>query len=246
MGRPGAAAGGPSQAKTAVTRANRSVSVPVLSKATRFARASLSRASPLRMRMPRDEARPLPTIIATGVARPIAHGQATNSRAMALKTAVPKLPSTSHHPRKVATAPARITGTNTELTRSAIFCSGALSRWARSTSCCRRLSTDSAATELTCTTRAVLPFRVPPVTTLCGPRSTGSGSPVSIDSSTEDQPRRTVPSRGIVSPGRTRMTAPAGTVSGGTSSPLSSSGSDTRRAVGGRSSSSECIAREAR
>ncbi len=90
------------------------------------------------------------------------------------------------------------------------------------------------------------PFRVPPVTKLPGPRSTGSGSPVSIDSSTGDHPERMVPSRGIASPGRTRMRAPTGSLSGGTSTPSSSSTLRTTRAVGGRSESRECIASAAR
>ncbi len=43
------------------------------------------------MRIPRAEARPQPTIIATGVARPMAHGQATSRTAIALSTAVPEV-----------------------------------------------------------------------------------------------------------------------------------------------------------
>ncbi len=79
-----------------------------------------------------------------------------------------------------------------------------------------------------------------------GPRSTGRGSPVSMDSSTGDHPVTTVPSRGRASPGRTRTSAPTGTLSGATSSPSSSSGSATTRAVGGRSERRECMARAAR
>ena len=48
------------------------------------------------MKMPRAAARPHPTIIATGAARPMAQGQATSRTARALKTAWPKLPATSH------------------------------------------------------------------------------------------------------------------------------------------------------
>ena len=69
---------------------------------------------------------------------------------------------------------------------------------------------------------------------------------MSIDSSTGDHPERTVPSRGIASPGRTRMRAPTGRLSGGTKTPSSSSTPTTTRAVGGRSESSECIAFSAR
>ena len=143
--------------------------------------------------------------MATGVASPMAQGQATSSRATALRTALPKSPAASHQIRKVTSEPARMTGTKTPLIRSATCCSGALSRWASSTSLCRRASTDSAATALTRTTRTPPPLRVPPVTTLPGPCSTGSGSPVSIDSSTADQPLTTSPSSGTVSPARTRI-----------------------------------------
>ena len=66
-------------------------------------------------------------------------------------------------------------GTKTLLIRSAMRWSGALSRWASSTSRCRRASTDSAATAPTRTTSTPLPLRVPPVTWSPGPRSTGKG-----------------------------------------------------------------------
>ena len=91
-------------------------------------------------------------------------------------------------------------------------------------------------------TSAPAPLRVPPVTGPWGPWSTGSGSPVSIDSSTEDHPLTTTPSRGMASLGRTRTNAPTGTLSGATRRPSTSSGPDTTRAVGGRSDIRECIA----
>ena len=109
-----------------------------------------------------------------------------------------------------------------------------------------RASTDSAAIVVTRTTSDPAPFLVPPVTLLSGPWSTGSGSPVSIDSSTADHPLTTVPSRGMASLGRTRTNAPTGTLSGATRCPSTSSGPDTTRAVGGRRAINECIAADAR
>jgi hypothetical protein len=173
---------------TLVTTAWRSVSVPVLSNTTVSTRERRSRASPLRTKIPSAEALPQPTIIAIGAASPIAHGQATSSTDRALSTAVSWLPLANHHTANVPAANSSTAGTNTRLTRSASRCSGALSRWASSTRCCRRVSTDSEARVSTRTTSAPEPFRVPPVTWLPGPRSTGKGSPVSIDSSTADHP----------------------------------------------------------
>ncbi len=131
--------------------------------------------------------------------------------------------------------------------RSANRSSGALVLRASSTTCWSRARTDSAATARTSTTSTASPLRVPAVTWLPGPCSTGRGSPVNIDSSTADQPPTTSPSNGIVSPGMTRTHAPTGTASGGTirsSSP--SSGFPVRRAVGGLRATREWRARAAR
>ena len=98
-------------------------------------------------------------------------------------------------------APASTAGTNTRLMRSASCCSGDLSRWASSTMRWRPASTDSPATAVTRTVRIPPPLRVPPVTWAPGPRSTGRGSPVSIDSSTGDHPANTTPSSGTASSG---------------------------------------------
>src|SRR5207249_4341515 len=61
------------------------------------------------------------------------------------------------------------------------------------------------------------PLSVAPITVSPECFSTGTGSPVSIDSSTADDPSITTPSTGIRSPGRTRSTSPARTCSSGTS-----------------------------
>jgi hypothetical protein len=90
--------------------------------------------SPERTRIPSAEARPEPTMIATGVASPIAQGQATSKSAMPLRTAFPKSPAISHQQKKVTSAATRTTGTKTELTLSATRWSGGLSLCASSTS----------------------------------------------------------------------------------------------------------------
>ncbi len=72
----------PAAATTATTSGRPSVSVPVLSKTTVSMRWAISSASPPRMRIPASAPRPVPTMIAVGVARPIAHGQATITTAM--------------------------------------------------------------------------------------------------------------------------------------------------------------------
>ncbi len=79
----------PTTAVTKVTSAWRSVNVPVLSNTTWSTWARRSSTSPLRMKIPMAAARPQPTIMATGAARPMAQGQATNKTASPLSTAVP-------------------------------------------------------------------------------------------------------------------------------------------------------------
>ena len=53
-----------------------------------------------------------------------------------------------------------------------------------------------------------MPLIVPPVTRAAGSFSAGTGSPVTIDSSTALRPSTTTPSAGIFSPGRTRSRSP--------------------------------------
>jgi hypothetical protein len=60
------------------------VSVPVLSKSTAVTLPAFSRAAPSRMRMPRWAAAFEPAMMAAGVARPIAQGQAIISTAAAM------------------------------------------------------------------------------------------------------------------------------------------------------------------
>ena len=74
-----------------------------------------------------------------------------------------------------------------------------------------------------------VPLTVPPVTLLPFVFSTGIGSPVTIDSSTDVLPSITTPSTGTFSPGRTRNRSPGFTRSNGTSSSDPSSRIKTSR-----------------
>ena len=72
---------------TSVTLGRPTVSVPVLSNTIVSTPASVSRASALFTRMPSSAPRPVATMIAVGVASPIAHGHAITSTATAFVSA---------------------------------------------------------------------------------------------------------------------------------------------------------------
>ncbi len=91
------------------------------------------------------------------------------------------------------------------------------------------------------TRRTPFMFRVPPTTSSPSRLSTGMGSPVIIDSSTELSPPTTVPSTGTFSPGLIRRISPTTTSSSGTST---SRPSRSTVAVFGRRSMSFLIASE--
>ena len=72
-------------------------------------------------------------------------------------------------------------------------------------------STLSAPTRVAWTRSEPVPLTVAPVTSSPTPFSIGIGSPVTIDSSTDEWPSTTLPSTGILSPGRTSTTSPGST-----------------------------------
>jgi hypothetical protein len=94
---------------------------------------------------------------------------------------------------------------------------GAREPCASSTSLMMRASVVSAPTRVARKRKLPVRFTVPPMTRAPGPFSTGTLSPVSMDSSTVDAPSITSPSTGSRSPGRMRMTSPATTSAVGTS-----------------------------
>ena len=121
------------------------VSVPVLSKTTVSIRPAASSASPPRTRIPASAPRPVPTMIAVGVARPIAHGQAmitTPMNAVSARVSRGSGPN-ANQATNVSAATTRTAGTNTSLIRSARRWIGALepcARWTSSTIRARAVS----------------------------------------------------------------------------------------------------------
>ena len=198
----------PGAASTSVSVIRPAVIVPVLSSTTVSTRRVLSRISGPLIRMPSCAPRPVPTRIAVGVARPIAHGQAMISTATAAVKAASAVAPEASQPASVAAAITSTTGTKTALTRSARRCTGALPAWAWVTSRASWASSVSAPTRVARTSRRPPTFTQPPVTASSGPTSTGTGSPVSIDVSTAELPAITVPSADIFSPGRTTNSSP--------------------------------------
>ena len=164
--------------------------------------------------------RPVPTMIAIGVARPSAHGQAMISTATALTSASARrgcgpqtlqptnASSRDEHDgrheecRDAIRQPLNRRAASLRLARPSGRSAPAASR-------CRPARREPAAC------RCVL--IVPPVTRDPGAFSTGIGSPVTIDSSIALRPSMTTPSTGTFSPGRTRQTSPTCTSSSGTS-----------------------------
>src|SRR5882672_8331829 len=102
---------------TADTLGLPSVKVPVLSTTSVSTFSSCSSASALLMRTPATAPRPVPTMMAIGVASPSAHGHAMISTAIALRSAKASLgagPQTLHAANDT-TATATTAGTNQAL-----------------------------------------------------------------------------------------------------------------------------------
>ncbi len=219
-----------------LSRGRPSVRVPVLSKARSVACPSASRAAASRTSTPFRAAAPSPTITATGVASPSAQGQAITSSVTAGRQAWASDPVATHQPARVSRASARMTGTKTALMRSARSWAGALEPWAWATRAAMRASWVSAPTAWISCSRADPWTTVPATRVSPTPLGTGSGSPVSMDSSTSACPATTRPSAGTAWPGSTRTRSPGRSAATGTSSTDPSPAS--RRAVGGARASS--------
>ena len=178
-------------------------------------------------------------MMAAGVARPSAQGQAITSTATALMIEVSSSPLYSHHPASVRNAIATTTGTNTALTLSTRRWIGALADCALSTRRMMRDSVLSAPTAVVSTSSRPSALIAPPVTLSPACRATGRLSPVIIDSSTWLAPSCTTPSTGMRSPGRTTTRSPTFTCALGTST---SAPSRRTRAVSGRNTCKARIA----
>ena len=195
-----------------------SVTVPVLSSTTVFTSWAVSSASADLMRMPLVAPRPVPTMMAVGVARPSAHGHEMTSTLMACDMAVSSVEPPSIHTANVTTATTMTTGTNTPDILSAIFSMGAFVDVASSTSRMMPASVVSSPTRSARMVNHPVRFTVAPVTASPGRLSTGTLSPVITDSSTVPEPSSRVPSTGTPSPARTASTSPARTASTATRS----------------------------
>ncbi len=198
------------------------------------------------MKMPISAPRPVPTMIAVGVASPIAQGHAmtrteTNERSAAASFG-PSGPNTSHT-ASVTTAMPNTTGTNTAATRSARRWMGAFEPCASSTILMMWASTVSRPVRVALKLNAPVALMEPPTTSSPGPLSTGTLSPVIMDSSTADEPERTVPSTGILPPGRTSTVSPGTTSRTATSISLPSRTTSARFGARSASLRTACEAR---
>ena len=177
------------------------VTVPVLSSTTVFIFPVFSRAVAVLNRIPFFAATPFPTIIATGVARPRAHGQLITSTDIPRASAYPaSCPSISHITVVMRAIPITI-GTKTPETLSAIFATGALLPDASSTMLiiCERVV--SSPTRVARHSKYPVLFTVPEYTLSPIVLSTGILSPVSDDSSKLPCPETISPSTGTELPG---------------------------------------------
>ena len=192
-----------------------SVIVPVLSSTSVWSLYAVSSASPPLISTPCSAPRPVPTMIAVGVARPNAHGHAMMSTETAATSASVKRVScgaSRNQPTNVAIAMQSTTGVKIPLITSASRAIGAFAPCASSTRrtiCCRAVSRP---TLVASNRKLPVALTVAPNTSSPRALSTGSDSPVSIDSFTAEVPDSTRPSTGIFSPGRT-MTVSPGTTS---------------------------------
>ena len=110
---------------TSVTRGSPLVIVPVLSSATMSIFPVSSSETAVLNKIPFFAPMPLPTIIATGVASPSAHGQLITSTEIPRANANPNVCPASSQTIVVTTAIVITAGTNTPETRSAILAIGA-------------------------------------------------------------------------------------------------------------------------
>ena len=199
--------------------------------------------------MPSWAARPVPTSSAVGVARPRAQGQAITSTATA--AVKPPVRVAEQRPRRRRSPPRApsTTGTNTAETRSASRCTGALVGLGVPDQVGdpgdRGVAADAGDLDDQ-PARGVQGARRRPRRRR--DLSTGTLSPVSIDSSTPELPSSTTPSVATCSPGRTRNRMPGRSRPTSTSRSVPSSSSRVASCAPSASSSrradpARCLAR---
>ena len=167
--------------------------------------------------MPRFAPRPVPTIMAVGVARPSEHGQAITSTATACIMAGSIDFFTNHVMAKVKIAITITEGTKTPAILSASLCTGALCSCASSTSFTICESMVSLPTLVASNFIKPFLFMVPPITSSPTVFSLGMDSPVTMASSMEVSPKIIFPSTATFSPGLTSIISPTTTSSMGIS-----------------------------
>ena len=182
--------------------------VPVLSRATTCTFPASSKDTAVLNKMPCLAPMPLPTIMATGVARPRAQGQLITSTEIPLARANPTLSPAKSHTATVTTATAITAGTKTPDTRSATLAMGALVAAASLTIWMIWDKVVSSPTLVAWQRMKPDWFTVAADTLSPASLSTGMLSPVRADSLTALLPSSTTPSTGMCSPGRTTNTSP--------------------------------------
>ena len=206
--RSNSAASTPSAGQISVTSGVPCVIVPVLSSATICVLPHSSKAEAVLNKMPCLAPIPLPTMIATGVARPSAHGQLITSTDMARASAKPPLSPKASQTAAVTAAITSTAGTKTPATLSASLAMGALVAAASLTMRIICASVVSSPTRVARQVSTPLWLSVAAATAQPAVFSTGTLSPVSAASFTAALPLITSPSTGIYSPGRTTKTSP--------------------------------------
>src|SRR5262249_27482091 len=156
---------------------------------------------------------PVPTMIDSGVARPSAHGQAmisTDTAATRAKVSAGAGPAVNQMVN-VTMAMAMTAGTKYPDTASAGRWMGGRDAWACRTSVMIGASIVSVPTFSARTRSDPVVLIVAPITVSPARLGEGIGSPVTIDSSTADDPDTTTASTGIFSPGRITTSSPTTT-----------------------------------
>ena len=182
--------------------------VPVLSNATICALPHSSKADAVLNKIPCLAPIPLPTMIATGVAKPSAHGQLITNTDMARASAKPTLAPKPSHTAAVTAAIISTAGTKTPATLSASLAIWALVAAASLTMRMICASDVSSPTRVARQVSTPLWFSVAAATDEPTFFSTGTLSPVNAASFTAALPLITSPSTGIYSPGLTTKTSP--------------------------------------
>ena len=209
------------------------MTVPVLSSTTVSTVCSVSSDSADLIRMPFSAPLPVPTMMATGVARPSAHGQEMTSTAMPIDNANSTEYPSANQTMAASTAMPMTTGTKMPLTRSASLAMGAFEFAASSTSRIICASVVSAPTLVARNLNQPVLLMVAATTRSPGCFSTGMLSPVMADSSIAVLPSTSSPSTGTLWPGRTTIRSPTATCSTGTS--VSTPSRSTTAVFGARS-----------